>query len=433
MRADEATRAPTLRPAERPPLSAASLAGAPALRRGVRAQRDPRDGAGPDPGDPLALRAAAPSRGVKRPPAGPTTRACRRRTRAGVVTTHREPETAQIQRMIEPLASRSSRDASRERVNVLIPTIDLEHLFGGYIAKFNLARRLAEAGRPVRIVTVDPTPPLPGDWQEQVESYAAARRCVRATSRSPSPARRTARCRSAPTTASSRRPGGRHTSRGRAVAETSRERFLYMIQEYEPLTVRDGSLAGLAMQSLRASRTTRSSRPRSCGITSPPTGTASSPPGARRAESAIDSRSRTRSRRSAARPPPSSPRGEPAPALLRPPRAARRPQPVRGRRSRSPRAIEEGVFGEEWQFFGIGSTGPEQVDLGGAQLELLPRTGARHAYGELLGRHDLGVALMDAPHPSLVPIEMASAGMLAVTTTFDTKTAGEAARRSRRT
>ena len=41
------------------------------------------------------------------------------------------------------------RDDAPARVNLLLPTIDLEHLFGGYIAKFNLARR-AGSGRTAR-------------------------------------------------------------------------------------------------------------------------------------------------------------------------------------------------------------------------------------------------------------------------------------------
>ena len=40
---------------------------------------------------------------------------------------------------------------------MLVPTVDLEHFFGAYIGKFNLARRLAEHGLRVRIVAVDPT------------------------------------------------------------------------------------------------------------------------------------------------------------------------------------------------------------------------------------------------------------------------------------
>src|SRR5947208_2262406 len=65
----------------------------------------------------------------------------------------------------------SVRDDAPERVNLLIPTIDLQHFFGGYIAKFNLARRLAERGARLRIVTVDPVPPLPRSWKRQVEAY----------------------------------------------------------------------------------------------------------------------------------------------------------------------------------------------------------------------------------------------------------------------
>jgi len=43
---------------------------------------------------------------------------------------------------IQPLAASIQADAP-ERINILIPAIDLEHFFGGYIAKFNLARKLA--------------------------------------------------------------------------------------------------------------------------------------------------------------------------------------------------------------------------------------------------------------------------------------------------
>ena len=40
----------------------------------------------------------------------------------------------------------------------------------------------------------------------------------------------------------------------------------------------------------------------------------------------------------------------------------------------------------------------------------------------MLRDHDVGLALMYTPHPSLVPIEMASAGMLTVTNSFENKT-----------
>jgi hypothetical protein len=55
-------------------------------------------------------------------------------------------------------------------------------------------------------------------------------------------------------------------------------------------------------------------------------------------------------------------------------------------------------------------------------LELLPRH-EQAGYARLLREHDVGLALMYTPHPSLVPIEMASAGMLTVTNSFENKTA----------
>jgi hypothetical protein len=87
------------------------------------------------------------------------------------------------------------------------------------------------------------------------------------------------------------------------------------------------------------------------------------------------------------------------------------------------RALERGAFGDGWELHGIGTVGTaRRLDLGGgASLELLPRA-AQDGYADVLRRHDVGLALMYTPHPSLVPIEMASAGMLTVTNSFENKT-----------
>jgi hypothetical protein len=86
------------------------------------------------------------------------------------------------------------------------------------------------------------------------------------------------------------------------------------------------------------------------------------------------------------------------------------------------RAVGEGIF-DGWELDGIGTVGRERrLDLGGGRhLRLLPRLSQR-GYRDVLGGHDVGLALMYTPHPSLVPLEMASAGMLAVTNTFAVKT-----------
>src|SRR5206468_6733116 len=65
-----------------------------------------------------------------------------------------DERTRRLARLIEPLELKVSLDAP-ERVNLLVPEIELKHFFGGYITKFNLARRLAERGVRTRILTVD--------------------------------------------------------------------------------------------------------------------------------------------------------------------------------------------------------------------------------------------------------------------------------------
>jgi hypothetical protein len=88
------------------------------------------------------------------------------------------------------------------------------------------------------------------------------------------------------------------------------------------------------------------------------------------------------------------------------------------------RALEEGAFREGWELHGIGTLGGgRRIGLGAVgELELLPRS-SQARYAEVLGAHDVGLALMYTPHPSLVPIEMASAGLIAVTNCFENKTA----------
>jgi hypothetical protein len=87
------------------------------------------------------------------------------------------------------------------------------------------------------------------------------------------------------------------------------------------------------------------------------------------------------------------------------------------------RAAGEGVL-DGIELHGIGTVqAGGRLDLGnGAVLDLLPRA-EQAAYAQQLRDHDIGLALMYTPHPSLVPIEMASAGMLTVTNSFENKTA----------
>ena len=120
-----------------------------------------------------------------------------------------DEQAATIAAKIAPLRFVRSEHAPR-RINLLIPTIDPDHFFGGYIAKFNLARRLAQGGATVRIVTVDPVGALPPDWRATVESYSGLRGLFDEIEMVFG--REAARSRSVPPTASSPPPGGRRTS-----------------------------------------------------------------------------------------------------------------------------------------------------------------------------------------------------------------------------
>ena len=84
-------------------------------------------------------------------------------------------------------------------------------------------------------------------------------------------------------------------------------------------------------------------------------------------------------------------------------------------------ASEEGVL-DGWQLHGIGGQHESEVRYGdGLRIKVLARQD-QSQYGDMLRGHAVGLSLMLTPHPSLVPLEMASAGMPVVTNTFENKT-----------
>lgn len=329
-------------------------------------------------------------------------------------------ESNRMKQKIQPLGISLEKE-SPPRINLLIPTIDLRHLFGGYIAKFNIARRLSESGHRVRIVTIDPTPPPPREWQAQVEKFAGLDGLldqVEVTF-----GREEGLLGISPDDRFIATTWWSALVAAEAVRHTRAERFLYMIQEYEPLTVPQGSWSALALSSYdpphRALFSTELLaeyfEANSLGVF---------------AEGAAPGREGSTSFRNAitkAEPPSletiASRKSRKLLFYARPEDHAARNLfelgllALRG-------AVEGGVFGPEWEFHGIGSVGRgKSVVLGGGrELTLLPRTD-QAAYGAMLGEHDLGLALMYAPHPSLVPLEMASAGLPTVTNSYLTKTA----------
>jgi glycosyltransferase involved in cell wall biosynthesis len=330
------------------------------------------------------------------------------------------PAVGEVAAKIAPLQLSVLDDGPR-RINILIPTIDLDHFFGGYIGKLNLAARLADRGERVRIVTVDPVGPLPASWPRTVEAYSGLRGLFDRVE-----------------VVFGRESAGVEVSRSDrfiastwwtahiahdAVRHVGGERFLYLIQEYEPFTFPMGTYAALASESYSfphfALFSTQLLRDyfRRHGIGVYQRGAAPGDEASasfQNAITAVDPPTATELARRQTR------------RLLfyaRPERHASRNMFELGMLALD-RAAETGAFGQDWQLHGIGTVNARHrmTLASGAVLELTPRHD-QGAYAGLLRQHDVGLALMYTPHPSLVPIEMASAGMVTVTNSFENKTA----------
>lgn len=86
--------------------------------------------------------------------------------------------------------------------------------------------------------------------------------------------------------------------------------------------------------------------------------------------------------------------------------------------------VREGWFDpREWQFHGVGGMYRyNDIPLHGqAQLKMMPGR-SLPKFKKLLPQYDVGLSLMLTPHTSLMPLDMAAAGLIAVTNTYATKT-----------
>ena len=329
------------------------------------------------------------------------------------------PAVGQIAAKVAPLEF-AVRDDGPRRINILIPTIDLNHFFGGYIGKLNLAARLADRGERVRIVTVDPVGALPSSWTQRLETYSGLAglfdRVEVVFGRESAAVEVSRSDRFVATTWWTA-----HIAHD-AVRRLGGDRFLYLIQEYEPFTFPMGTYAALAGESYRFPHCALFStellrdyfRRHEIGVYEE--GAARGDQASAAFENAItavdppaaDELSRRNSRKFL--------------FYARPEQHASRNMFELGMLALD-RAVQEGAFARGWELRGIGTVDSgRRMTLGsGAVLELFPRH-EQGAYAELLREHDVGLALMYTPHPSLVPIEMASAGLLTVTNSFENKT-----------
>jgi hypothetical protein len=86
-------------------------------------------------------------------------------------------------------------------------------------------------------------------------------------------------------------------------------------------------------------------------------------------------------------------------------------------------AMKDGIIDSTWDLVGIGSLGHEyEIEIGGGQTLVVRSRVAQDEYEPMLQSFDVGLSLMWAPHPSVIPFEMAKAGVVAVTNTFGSRT-----------
>ena len=325
-----------------------------------------------------------------------------------------------IQSKIAPLPLAIS-PAEPPRLNILQEMIDFRYFFGGYIGMFQFARHLAQLGQKIRLVVLESQGFDPAFWRSEIKKYRGledtfdlieiASAADRSIPLAVSPADRflATSCWTA------------HVAHD-AAQRTNGKPFLFLIQEYEPCFVPHGSLHAISSAAydlphlgIFSTELLRDYfRQNRIGLY---------------ANGAAAGDARSLSFQNAI-----------LPFDITPERLARtgknkflfyaRPEDHAQRNMFElgilalRHAMNAGALNpKQWDFLGIGTVGTSfTVPLPGTTLRTLPRTNLK-IYADLLPTCDLGLSLMYTPHPSLVPLEMAAAGMIAVTNTFANKSA----------
>lgn len=327
-----------------------------------------------------------------------------------------------IRHMVAPLNLQVSNRAV-ERVNTLISIIDFKYFFGGYIGMFNLSKRLAVEGFKVRMIIVEECKYEPDVWRQEIKKYEGLEdffdrvEVVYAFSRSE------------PIEVSEKDVFLATSWWTAHVANHARKylhskRFLYFSQEYEPAFYRMGTCSALALESYAFPHYSIFSteilreyfRQNRLGVFKE--GEQSGDECSVAIENAIlkfeinKERMMNKGKKKVL-------------FYARPEEHASRNMFELGIIALS-NVIGGGYFDAgNWEFCGIGSV--EDVEkkvtlYDDISMRLLPKK-SLNEYKGLLSEFDIGLSLMLSPHPSIVPLEMAAAGMLVVTNTFANKTA----------
>ena len=323
----------------------------------------------------------------------------------------------QIPTKIAPLPLEVS-DREPRRVNMLVPLIDLEHFFAAYIGKFNLALRLAESGHRVRMVAVEPSF-LPDDWRQRLRGYAGLESFVDRVEIAAAPTREQLRLKVSPEDRFMATTSWTAHVAHRASQQLGRNRFIFVIQEYDALTYPVGTRSAVVREAYRYPHFAVFStellrgyfRDHGLGVYGVDGRGPADSISFRNAITPVD--------------PPSAAElaGQEQRLLFyaRPEAHAERNMFELGLLALA-EAIESGCFRGDWEFVGIGAQTPARVPVTGSAVLRIAARRPQAEYQRMLHGFCVGLSLQDTPHPSLVPLEMAAAGTLAVTSTFENKT-----------
>ncbi|UCF86679.1 MAG: hypothetical protein JSV71_04125 [Nitrospiraceae bacterium] len=309
------------------------------------------------------------------------------------------------------------------RVNIIISIIDFRYVFGGYIGVFNLAKKLADSGFRIRMVITDECKYEPDVWRQEIKKYEGLENFFDRVEvayvysrKDPIPV--------------STHDVFMATSWWTAhIANYARKflnsmKFVYLIQEYEPLFYPMGTFAALALESYTFPHYALFStgilqgyfKENQLGVFRK---------GEQIGENASVAVQNAILKFDVNKTKMVDKETKKLLYYARPEEHASRNMFEMGMLAIS-NILIEGIFqNNQWEFYGIGSVdwGNHKINLHDKNcIKLLPKMSLEE-YKKLLPEFDIGLSLMMSPHPSLPPLEMAAAGMVVVTNTYANKSA----------
>lgn len=296
------------------------------------------------------------------------------------------------------------------RLNVVIPMIDFRYVFGAYLTIFHLLVALRSRGVRSRLVIVQERPVDQGKWRSELARYPGIEdlldhvEVVDATDRSRALDVNAGDAFLATTSWTA------HVASA-AARELGRERFAFLVLEYDPLVHPTGSLHELSARAYDlphdAIFSTELLRKyfRESGLGVFRHGGMSVA-----VDNPIDTHELRIDR-------------APAGVLLYARPEAHAQRNLFEIAVLALRRVADRLPG--WRVDGIGSLQPFSIALGdGVDLNVLQRV-PLDRYLETLEHYDVGIALQATPHPGLVALDMAASGLVTVTNTYATKSADD--------